>query len=87
MEIDEDKIDDAVLALLWHHAAIHHAHWRGRLHNDTFAAPACIAQPDRPFDPDSPRQDSSASLTSVPMQCSSNERQGQTLLSGSMTSS
>lgn len=35
-----------------HHAAIHHACRRGRLHNNAFAGPACIARPDRPFDPD-----------------------------------
>lgn len=35
-----------------HHAALHHACRRGRLHNNAFAGAACIARPDRPFDPD-----------------------------------
>lgn len=35
-----------------HHATIHHACRRRRLHNNAFASPACIARPDRPFDPD-----------------------------------
>lgn len=36
---------------------IHYARRRGRLHNDAFAGPACVARPDRPFDPDNSRHD------------------------------
>lgn len=40
-----------------HHAAVHHARWCRRLHDDTFGGPACIARPDRPLYPDNRRYD------------------------------
>ncbi|MCY1305241.1 hypothetical protein D9M70_550350 [compost metagenome] len=40
-----------------HHAAIHYARRRRRLHNDAFAGSACVARPDRPFNPDDRRHD------------------------------